>query len=423
MWRWRIPSDLQTCDHQYIHIFHPGWLQFGSGPDFSHAILKIGDDWVQGDVEVHLQSQDWYLHGHAHDPAYSRVVLHVVWYHNRETYHRSRPDRMIPVLELSRYLQRTDIDELSHLELDGRPIEPRCRMYVQSWTDNALMDLLKEWGGLYMKSRSERFFPDERFSDREQLLFIQLTRALGYAHHKYLFQRMAELIPWSCFRAWAKEDAKGLLHGILRAFGWELSHRDRMHPIENIMATLRDRPPRRPGRMRPQNDPVRRLSWLVAFAGTASIGPDPLMTLTQFCREWLSSSQYASVFKKEWKTICMNVRTPLHPDSEFSPGRMGTSRWNTIWWNVFVPATLCDRDGDVLQYTDGLSHMDTGPIEVDWIQRLMARSFGFVSHARILRKPLIQLGFHGLYRSVCTRLDRTCLRCVLMKNTATPVER
>lgn len=67
-----------TEDGQPVRVGHPGrWNQQG-GPDFRQARLTLGGVQVTGDVELHLHAGDWAAHGHATDPAYDGVVLHVV---------------------------------------------------------------------------------------------------------------------------------------------------------------------------------------------------------------------------------------------------------------------------------------------------------------------------------------------------------
>ena len=74
-------SAAVTTDGQRVRIIHPGKWNLLGGPDFTGARLRLGEaagrDLV-GDVEVHLRAADWDAHGHARDPAYDGVVLHVV---------------------------------------------------------------------------------------------------------------------------------------------------------------------------------------------------------------------------------------------------------------------------------------------------------------------------------------------------------
>ena len=61
-----------------IKIIYPGRVNDGRGADFRDAVITINQRIMRGDVEVHVKSGDWRIHRHQHDPAYNRVILHVV---------------------------------------------------------------------------------------------------------------------------------------------------------------------------------------------------------------------------------------------------------------------------------------------------------------------------------------------------------
>jgi len=68
-----------TTAGQRVQVLHPGKWNLLGGPDFKGARLRFADGpVVNGDVELHLDAADWAAHGHARDPAYDAVVLHVV---------------------------------------------------------------------------------------------------------------------------------------------------------------------------------------------------------------------------------------------------------------------------------------------------------------------------------------------------------
>ncbi len=68
-----------TADGRRVRILHPGKWNLLGGPDFRSARLRFADGpETTGDIEVHLHVSDWEAHGHARDPAYDRVLLHVV---------------------------------------------------------------------------------------------------------------------------------------------------------------------------------------------------------------------------------------------------------------------------------------------------------------------------------------------------------
>lgn len=99
-----------ASDGRRLRILHPGKWNLLGGPDFAGARLRFGPEGgreVSGDVEVHLHAADWDNHGHASDPAYDRVVLHVVLFppeSGRVT--RGAGGREIPVLALLPLLHR-----------------------------------------------------------------------------------------------------------------------------------------------------------------------------------------------------------------------------------------------------------------------------------------------------------------------------
>lgn len=100
-WAAGVRGPLRLNDGRPLHVIFPGVPGGPSGPDFRGAMLDAGDDLLRGDVELHLRTGGWRAHGHAADPAYQSVVLHVVAEDDAgasSTYHGN--GRAIPVLVL-----------------------------------------------------------------------------------------------------------------------------------------------------------------------------------------------------------------------------------------------------------------------------------------------------------------------------------
>jgi hypothetical protein len=70
-------AHAMTEDGRPLRILNPGRWNLLGGPDFHHARLRVGDQEMAGDVELHLHAGDWAAHGHIDDRAYDHVVLHV----------------------------------------------------------------------------------------------------------------------------------------------------------------------------------------------------------------------------------------------------------------------------------------------------------------------------------------------------------
>ncbi len=122
-------AEAWMLDGRRVRIVHPGKWNLLGGPDFSGARLRFGDASERetiGDVEIHLRASDWDAHGHARDPAYDRVILHVVLFPPAAGYvTRGAGGREIPVLALLPLLHRA-LEEFAADEavetLANRPI-------------------------------------------------------------------------------------------------------------------------------------------------------------------------------------------------------------------------------------------------------------------------------------------------------------
>lgn len=89
-----------TSDARPVKIRFAGrWNHLG-GPDFIGARLQLDQRELTGDVELHLNAKDWDAHGHAADPAYANVILHVVLFPCATTYTYGVAGQRIPILSL-----------------------------------------------------------------------------------------------------------------------------------------------------------------------------------------------------------------------------------------------------------------------------------------------------------------------------------
>lgn len=81
-----------------VQVLNQGNHNNDAGPDFEQGKLKIGEVEWNGDVEIHVKSSDWNTHNHQHDPAYNKVILHVVWLKDKDV--KRHDNTVLPTLEL-----------------------------------------------------------------------------------------------------------------------------------------------------------------------------------------------------------------------------------------------------------------------------------------------------------------------------------
>ncbi len=119
---------LRLRDGRPLRIVRRGRWNGLAGPDFFDGEFRVGEggasESLRGDVEVHLRAGDWDQHGHAHDPAYDGVVLHVVLFPATREWTCGRAGRRVPILELLPLLGRdleAYAEEAAVEGLAGRP--------------------------------------------------------------------------------------------------------------------------------------------------------------------------------------------------------------------------------------------------------------------------------------------------------------
>ncbi len=183
---------LKTAEGKTVRIFHPGFANPEGGPDFSGAVIQIGDEAPRsGDVEIDLHAGNWHAHGHDRNPNFQNVLLHVVWER------RASGGRRAPMLSLSRSLD-APLSELC-LWLESEPLRRfpenlrgKCCAPLRESDEAQLTGLLREAAGVRFQAKTAYFRVRARRVGWEQCLWEGLFRALGYKHNAWPMQNLAE---------------------------------------------------------------------------------------------------------------------------------------------------------------------------------------------------------------------------------------
>ena len=415
LWQWRLPDVLETTDGRVVKVLHPGWLRYAPGPDFRKARVILDGQLYQGDIEIHVDSRDWFRHGHAEDEAYQNVILHVVFTASVPVFTRDR--RPIPQVALEQYISVQDLEHLAGIVIDYRPRGPRCTAYLLNREPAEIHHLLNRMGTGYLLHRARRILEELPDADPCQRLHQKLMRALGYGGYATFFERLAQQHPWTVFHHRARQEPVHYyseLMSDLQAF------------LQHAKALMKHASPSSgPGLShgRPANHPGVRLAWYVAFVHTAR-RHDLLTDLLHMARICLDRHPDRATFHQLWTSWVQRVRSVPWQNltrGEFhriNPSAVGVRRWTTIWWNAVIPVAILNRTPLTLD-PDTCRIMQTGPIEDDWIQRTLVRQFGFMGECLDQNNPLIQLGLHGLFRLVCNDLRIACPHCPLKPSSST----
>ena len=193
----RFRQGLVTADGRGITVISPGTWNVEPGPDFRNAAVKIGDEFCYGDVEVHRTPADWFRHGHGADPAYNRVVLHVVWRCGDGGAESAGP--LLPCFELGRHLEQPWYDLARELQAAVYPYARQvgvgaCALRLAASDDQVLRRLLTTAGTTRFVEKSERLYRKGIVLGFEQAVHEEFFAALGYKSNQEPMRRLAAAV-------------------------------------------------------------------------------------------------------------------------------------------------------------------------------------------------------------------------------------
>ena len=379
------PSALQTTMGEPVCVLRRGDLNRDSGPDIADARIEIGSVLWAGDIEIHTTSRAWEAHGHHRDPAYDRVVLHVVLSPDVRTGTLRRADgSVLPELVLLPHLDRALVSLLRSFYLSPAT-PPQCR---SRW-DEVPVSLRRDWVGWLGDERLRartRALADAygRRPDLDRLLVARAFRALGYEPNADAFETLAGRLDLGGLRSL---DGRAI-HQLLLALSG-LGDATLFESIPMAAHPMRREAWKRGGR--PANAPLRRLAQAAAWL--APSGPfhlDPVATLAA----GVQCSAHAA----------LDLLRPPTPD-DAAP--LGQTRASRVLIDAVLPILLLDADqrGDLELEAAVFDVYRSLPSPSDRIVRKFAEA------GLRARSAAQAQGIHQLVRSYCT--EGRCARCAI----------
>jgi hypothetical protein len=209
---WKFQSfsqkNLHSVQREQIQVLAVGQENRNSGPDFFNSQLIIGEQKWAGNVELHVKSSDWYVHGHEKDKNYDSVILHVVWDQDVDIYRKDKT--LLPTLQLKKYVNK----EVQH---NYQKLFKGSRKWVNCENDIAKVDhfVLDNWlerlyvERLEQKSKliSELLISSK--NDWEAVLFKLLAKNFGLKVNGEAFFDWANSLDFNIIRR-QQHDLEGL---------------------------------------------------------------------------------------------------------------------------------------------------------------------------------------------------------------------
>ena len=193
MKRFDLSQRLLTTQNETLQILQFGTHNSHAGPDFLDARIKIGDTLWAGNVEIHVNSSEWYAHGHETDKAYDNVILHVVLEEDRPIL-RTNGTR-IPCLELRRLIPHKVQTVYQKLQHNAHWIPCQHHFYTVSemtknlWLDRMAVERLER------KTEEIAKILMQNKNNREETFYRFLARNFGVKVNAFPFEMTAQSLP------------------------------------------------------------------------------------------------------------------------------------------------------------------------------------------------------------------------------------
>jgi hypothetical protein len=194
LWQYQLLSpSLSSTDGEKIEILFPGYHNHNAGPDFLEAKIRIGEVIWAGNVELHIQTSDWFRHKHQNDDNYDTIILHVAYKVDQKLFRKN--GEAIPQLELKGKFNENSFAKYQYFLQNKnwiaceKMIHEAPRLIVNSWIDRLIVER--------MEKRSQEI--GERLqktkNNWEQAFYETIARNFGFHTNAHAFESLARSLP------------------------------------------------------------------------------------------------------------------------------------------------------------------------------------------------------------------------------------
>jgi hypothetical protein len=191
--------EFTTVDGRKLRIVQFGEWNRGAGPDFIQAAIELDGVLKRGAIELDPEAADWDHHGHATNPAYREVVLHVVFRRPQQTvFTRDLDHRAVPMLVIAGEALDAALNRPRHAT--ARAMPGRCLRPLAALGGEPIARLLTEAARHRAAWKSGRFLRTADAHGRDAALFQATAETLGYRGNALAMRLLAQRAPMSVLR-------------------------------------------------------------------------------------------------------------------------------------------------------------------------------------------------------------------------------
>ncbi|MAE08369.1 MAG: hypothetical protein CL661_06370 [Bacteroidetes bacterium] len=194
LWTYQLfKPNLISSSGEVINVISPGSRNTDSGPDFFNAKMMIDNTQWAGNVEIHVNSSDWFKHKHQTNPSYNNIILHVVFNDDMPVYRKN--SELIPTMVLKHNFSSSILENYVAFQSSKNSIP--CHDLIHnikhfdklSWFDRLMAERLEK------KSDEIYEFLELTKNNFLQIFYQRLARSLGYTTNADAMEMLASSLP------------------------------------------------------------------------------------------------------------------------------------------------------------------------------------------------------------------------------------
>ncbi len=337
VWRYQLYDfhQLKTTENLSVTVIRPGILNVNSGPDFSNAKIKIGTKLWYGNVEIHINSEDWYKHGHHNDKAYSNVILHVVYHDNKKVCYSDGSN--IPTIVLENQIPKSIFQ--NYLKINGKNEWVPCEKLLPK-LDQSLINFSLH--GIAIKRLEQKVEQIKKLykqtnQDLNQVFYTLIAKSLGGHVNRRAFQKLCDFAPLKILKKY--RDQVFLVEAILMGQSGLLPSKNNDPMIMKMILDYQFY------KLKHSFHAMKSVEWKFSKMRPAGF---PTLRISQLAN-YVCQDNFWSIYKskQDIKTLCLRLesnasliwdtRFHFNKETEFKEKKVGQSMIQSLLINAVLP--------------------------------------------------------------------------------------
>jgi len=410
--------EFRSVDGRALRVIQFGIWNREAGPDFAEAAISIDEgEPLRGAIELDMDARDWERHGHATNPAYESVVLHVFFQSGSvAAFSRAPSNRAVPQLRL-------DLSAVAGLPPNPVPLAApgRCVAPLKDLDLPTVRGVLEGAAQFRVQRKAARLARLREARGEDEALYQALAETLGYKSNKLPFALLSQRVPVRLLRRTGRTgEIDALLFGVagfLKPDDFPIAAPATKAYLRGLWEkwwALRAQwegltvPAKlwKPGGQRPVNHPQRRLAALAAIVRQWP----KIRALAEGCDARKAHKLLGSLRDEYWE----HHYTVRSGASKSAMALVGASRVTEMLANVFYPWAILDHPEKWEDYRALGAELSNRRVEVA-AARLFATD---ARQVELLKSAAMQQGLLQIHEDFCMEDESDCAACLFPRQVA-----